>query len=71
MPIYEYRCKECGRIFELRRSYSEANEGAKCTVCGGASEKLVSGFGSQIGHYVRAPREAFRGTGSDKTDVAG
>ncbi len=71
MPIYEYRCKECSQIFELRRPYSEANEGATCTVCGGVSEKLVSGFGSQTGYYVRAPKQAFRSSRLDKTDVAG
>ena len=69
MPIYEYRCKKCGRIFELRRPYNEANEGTTCATCGGTCEKLVSGFGSQVGHYVRAPKAPFRGTGD--ADVAG
>jgi putative FmdB family regulatory protein len=70
MPIYEYKCEKCGHIFELRRPYAEAGEGAICTACGGASERLVSGFASQIGYYVRAPKEAFRETDSGKIDSA-
>jgi putative FmdB family regulatory protein len=71
MPIYEYRCKKCSRIFELRRPYSEAGEGAICPACGGGCEKLVSGFGSQTGHYLRAPKEPFRGAEAGHTGDAG
>ena len=61
MPIYEYRCTECGADFELMRPMSKANEPAACPKCGAASEKLVSAFGSQIGYFVRAPAgPAFR-----------
>jgi len=71
MPFYEYRCKKCGRVFELKRPYREANESATCTTCGGACEKLVSGFASQTGHYIRAPEGPFRGGGSGDSGVAG
>lgn len=42
MPIFEYKCKKCGEVFELlvRESTKPA-----CPKCGGKRlEKLVSGF---------------------------
>lgn len=42
MPIYEYRCKECGHIFE-RLTLRKDNEGeVKCPKCDGAAEKIMS-----------------------------
>jgi putative FmdB family regulatory protein len=60
MPIYEYRCTKCGNEFELRRPFSEVQTPALCPQCGASSEKLISGFGSQVGYYVRATRTTFR-----------
>lgn len=61
MPIYEYRCPECGTDFELLRTMSEMNEPALCPRCGTESERLVSVFAAKEGFYVRAPaRPAFR-----------
>jgi len=41
MPIYEYRCKERGHVFEfLQRITDEPLE--RCIHCGGKVEKLVS-----------------------------
>ena len=66
MPIYEYRCLKCGAEFELKRSYSQFDEPAPCPECGSDSERLVSGFGSQVGYYVRAPKAPFRQTRNDQ-----
>ena len=33
MPLYEYRCEDCGRAFELLRRYSEADTDLKCPAC--------------------------------------
>ncbi|MET0555752.1 MAG: zinc ribbon domain-containing protein [Vicinamibacteria bacterium] len=43
MPLYEYRCTDCGRLFEkLVRSWNEA---ASCPTCASATvEKQVSTF---------------------------
>lgn len=30
MPLYEYRCRECERVFELRRSMGEADADLAC-----------------------------------------
>ncbi len=30
MPIYEFRCPSCGKVFERKRSREEASKGARC-----------------------------------------
>ncbi|MGH8005101.1 MAG: FmdB family zinc ribbon protein [Limisphaerales bacterium] len=45
MPIYEYRCKDCGKPFELHQKMEERGAGS-CPACGSAKvEKLLSVFG--------------------------
>ena len=41
MPTYEYECKGCGRIFEIRQRISESAL-STCDVCGGAVQRLLS-----------------------------
>jgi len=42
MPIYEFKCKECGEEFEkFLLSYSQIKD-IKCPKCGGEVEKKVS-----------------------------
>jgi len=41
MPIYEYRCESCGREFEEWQKFSDAPV-TLCTVCGGATRRLIS-----------------------------
>jgi putative FmdB family regulatory protein len=33
MPLYEYRCNECGSEFEKRVSFSEADQMPVCPKC--------------------------------------
>lgn len=33
MPIYEYRCQECGKLFEMFRRFSDADSGVRCPDC--------------------------------------
>ena len=59
MPIYEYRCKDCGEHLEKRQSVSD--EPLKvCEKCGGTLEKQWSRSGFQ-----------FKGSGWYVTDYAG
>ncbi len=45
MPLYEYRCNECGNTFEVL-VFSE-DEDIKCPNCGSKNvEKLISSFSS-------------------------
>ncbi len=47
MPIYEYECKKCGKIFEIYQRLSEKGEDIKCPVCGAEKPiKRVSSFSS-------------------------
>ena len=56
MPIYEYRCKNCGHIFEAMRPASEADSPARCPQCEKEdSQRLVSAFASKTGAYIRPP----------------
>ena len=59
MPIYEYRCTGCGRVFEVMQKFSDEPV-KECRYCGGGEvEKLIS-------------RSSFilKGTGWYKTDYA-
>jgi len=40
MPLYEYRCKECGQPFESYRRLSDAGTEEPCPACGGRTEKM-------------------------------
>ncbi len=45
MPIYEYKCRKCGRQFELIRLFSTESEEVVCPQCGDAHpQKLISAF---------------------------
>jgi len=33
MPFYEYRCDECGEVFEKMLRFSESAENATCPKC--------------------------------------
>ncbi len=56
MPLYEYRCSQCGHRFEKIQSFS-APETAACPKCEGTSERLLS-----------APAIQFKGSGFYLTD---
>jgi putative FmdB family regulatory protein len=40
MPLYEYRCGSCSRIFESYTRPSDEGKTPACPVCGGGSEKI-------------------------------
>ena len=41
MPIYEYRCLDCGRQFELMQKFSDP-PAETCPSCSGIVQKLIS-----------------------------
>lgn len=59
MPLYEYRCRNCGHQFEKIQSFS-APEEKECPVCQGPVEKLLSASAIQ-----------FKGSGWYATDYGG
>lgn len=42
MPIYEYQCPKCGRIFEEWVKSSEAHKEEPCPECGAPSPRIMS-----------------------------
>jgi putative FmdB family regulatory protein len=79
MPIYEYKCHQCGQKFEVRQRISEeplkTHEG-----CGGEVEKLISlsalhfkGKGWYVTDYGKGgqipPASASNGQSESKTDT--
>jgi putative FmdB family regulatory protein len=58
VPLYEYRCKQCGHQFEKIQSFSAPDE-KECPVCKGELERLIS-----------APAVQFKGSGFYSTDYA-
>ena len=58
MPLYEYRCRDCGSCFEFMQKATDPHK-KKCPKCGGSLDKLPS-----------APALHFKGQGWYVTDYA-
>jgi putative FmdB family regulatory protein len=58
MPIYEYRCEKCGKVFEMLQRFSDAPVKIH-EDCGGEVEKLISHSAFQL-----------KGSGWYQTDYA-
>jgi putative FmdB family regulatory protein len=58
VPLYEYRCKDCGHQFEKIQSFSAPDE-KECPLCHGPLERLISASAIQ-----------FKGSGWYATDYA-
>lgn len=63
MPLYEYKCKKCGEIFEVVQKISELPL-KKCIKCGGTVIKILSppaiqfkGSGWYITDYARSNKQ--------------
>jgi putative FmdB family regulatory protein len=67
MPLYEYRCSKCNRVFEVLQKFSdtplEVHED-----CGGPVERLISAPGLQFkgsGWYVTDYKNAAHKSGAN------
>lgn len=58
MPTYVYKCKKCGKTFEIMKSITKYDEVEKCNECGIEATRQISN-GSGI---------IFKGTGFYQTD---
>lgn len=54
MPLYEYKCENCGERFEVIRRPSDKDE-VKCPTCDEKAKKLLSGF--SVGSGSRSSSE--------------
>src|SRR5262247_1441485 len=73
MPIYEYRCLDCGHQFELMQKFSDP-PAETCTSCTGTVQKLISrsafhlkGSGWYVTDYGR--NGSTNGKATDKNDT--
>jgi len=57
MPIYEYRCRKCEKVFEVIQKMDEGGEALKCPSCGQKRpEKVMSCcFSSSKGSESASP----------------
>ena len=55
MPVYEYKCHDCGVVFEARQKFSDTPL-TVCSGCGGKVEKLISmtGFALKGGGWYQS-----------------
>lgn len=70
MPVYEYQCEDCSKLFDLRRSFDDAAE-ACCPGCGGKARRIYSAVPiifNGSGFYVTDNRK--NGSQPEGTEVA-
>lgn len=49
MPIFEFRCKDCGKVFEVLFKSSDEKLKVTCPACKSAkSEKMLSVFSGKV-----------------------
>ena len=67
MPLYEYRCKECGSLKEVRHGFKEPHT-EPCPKCGGEMARVFSPTGIVFkgsGFYVNDSRKSSAGKSGD------
>jgi len=56
MPLYDYKCHKCGKVFEVRQKFSDE------------LLKVHDGCGGEVHRMLSAPALQFKGTGWYVTD---
>lgn len=41
MPLYEYYCEACDKVFEILRALRDSEKSAVCPDCGGEAERIM------------------------------
>jgi putative FmdB family regulatory protein len=50
MPLFEYRCQGCGRVFEVFTQRRELGAAPTCPACGKTeAERVLSSFSGKVG----------------------
>ena len=76
MPIYEYKCKSCGKVIEVIQKLGDRPL-RKCRACSGPLEKLISRTSFQLkgggwfeqGYHKGGSKAASGSTGSSKSSA--
>jgi putative FmdB family regulatory protein len=66
MPLYEYRCPDCTRLFEKLVPFVDDGREVECPTCGAQASKLLSTFaaiGGAGGSAASAPAAPAGGGG--------
>jgi putative FmdB family regulatory protein len=75
MPLYEYQCRNCGAVVDVRHGFDETHKDP-CATCGGEMARRYSPTGIVFkgsGFYVTDSRKSLTGgksDGADKKDSA-
>jgi putative FmdB family regulatory protein len=72
MPIYEYRCQDCGSRFDALRPMREADAQIACTICNSLhTSRKLSVFAAQSGGKAIAGTQASGCSGCSSGSCAG
>ena len=61
MPIYAFRCPECGLDFDVSRKMSEVSDDALCPIDGSKSQRVYTVPVAPGSPFARAVRAVTRG----------
>ncbi len=64
MPIYEYRCSACGRLFERFERVGSEHSTARCPDCGGDDARRVPSRFASTSPARPGPRASSCASGS-------
>jgi putative FmdB family regulatory protein len=70
LPLYDYQCRACSKVTEVRHGFREAHDGA-CPDCGGELARVFNPAGIVFkgsGFYITDSR---KGSGSDSGSSSG
>jgi putative FmdB family regulatory protein len=71
MPLYEYKCADCGITFEKLRPMSKADAPLSCTLCGSAETLRAISLFSAISKASDGGSRAISGAGGGCGSCAG
>ncbi len=72
MPLYDYQCRKCNEVTEVRHGFKESFEGA-CPKCGGEMARVFNPAGIVFkgsGFYITDSRKGGDGGSSAKSESA-
>lgn len=72
MPLYDYQCRQCNEVTEVRHGFKESFEGA-CPACGGEMARVFNPAGIVFkgsGFYITDSRKGGEGGSSSKSETS-
>jgi putative FmdB family regulatory protein len=67
MPLYDYRCTQCGRVTEVRHGFDESHD-EPCPACGAPLQRVFNAapvLFKGSGFYVTDSRDSSKGRRAD------